>query len=126
MSTRSSIAVVKSDGTVEAVYCHFDGDLKGVGAALLASFDSQERAEGLVALGDLSSVAGGVVAYHRDRKEPFADVAPKHYRTFEEYRLKVPNDIADNGFRYFFQDGCWHVWGKTGHVYLHQCLARLR
>lgn len=56
MSTRSSIAVLQNDGKVKSVYCHWDGNLQGVGETLLNHYNSYERANALVALGGLSSV----------------------------------------------------------------------
>lgn len=113
MSTRSSIAVERANGSVSAVYCHFDGYLDGVGAALISGYASQEEAEALVALGDLRMVSrrDGVFAYHRDRGEPWEDVAPKNYRDRDAYLANVGEDIADNGYRYLFAGGAWWVWG---------------
>jgi hypothetical protein len=113
MSTRSSIAVQHADGSVSAVYCHFDGYLEGVGAELVSKHDSQDAAEALVSLGDLSSVCKEVRAYHRDRGEPFADVAPKRYRDMAQYLALVSEHIGDNGYRYIYSDGAWLVWGDV-------------
>lgn len=100
MSTRSSIAVELPSGAVRAVYCHFDGYIDGVGKAL-------------VALGDLSGVAGQVRAYHRDMGESWEDVKPKEYADAIIYRATVGKEIHDNGYRYFWTAGAWHVWGGT-------------
>lgn len=117
MSTRSSIAVQKADGKVEAVYCHFDGYLDGVGETLVLNFDSQELAEGLVSLGGLSTVAGAkdlndVEAYARDRGERFEDNAPEVFTDLADYRARVGTLIGDNGYRYIFTKGEWAVWGR--------------
>src|SRR5574338_98773 len=117
MSTRSSIAVEKADGKVEAVYCHFDGYLDGVGETLVLNFDSQELAEGLVSLGGLSTVAGAkdlndVEAYARDRGERFEDNAPEVFTDLADYRARVGTLIGDNGYRYIFTKGEWAVWGR--------------
>lgn len=113
MSTRSSIAVEHANGSVSAVYCHFDGYLDGVGAALVADHASQEAAEALVALGDLRMVSkrDGVFAYHRDRGEPFEDVRPHTYVSREDYMERAGKEIGDNGYRYLFSGGAWWVWG---------------
>lgn len=113
MSTRSSIGVQHADGTVSAVYCHFDGYEDGVGAALIAHHNDKEKAEALIALGDLSCVQhdGNVTAYCRDRGEPYADVAPKQFSSLEGYFAAVSQRIGDNGYRYIFHDGAWRVWG---------------
>lgn len=121
MSTRSSIAVVHADGSVSAVYCHFDGYTEGVGAALLAHHNSQSAAEALVALGDLSCVqrCGNVEAYSRDRGEPFEDVKPKRFASVADYRQNVRKQIADNGYQYMFHDGAWWTWGYDDKIERH-------
>jgi hypothetical protein len=116
MSTRSSIAVLKADGTVEAVYCHFDGYLKGVGKTLKEYFATQAKAEELVDLGSLSVVAGAeslreVIAYSRDRGEPYERNRPCQYADIDSYFRLVGDAIGDNGYRYIFRDGKWQVWG---------------
>lgn len=107
MSTRSSIAVQYEDGSVQAVYCHFDGYLKGVGETLVLNFDSLEKAKALVELGDLSTVAGAadlsdVVAYSRNRGESYDSVAPKKFASLTEYFGGVDEAIDTNGFHYVF------------------------
>lgn len=85
MSTRSDIIVQRADGSWKRIYCHFDGYLEGVGATLAAHYATQERADALVAPGDLSvldveccgapghsyanQVDGQSVYYGRDRGE---------------------------------------------------------
>lgn len=113
MSTRSSIAVQHKDGSVSAVYCHFDGYLAGVGAALLKHHRAFEAAESLVGLGDLSCVQhdGNVEAYSRDRGEEFDQVKPSVFPTLNEYLSD--GDLGDNGYRYIFTDGEWKVFGRA-------------
>ncbi len=116
MSTRSSIAVLKADGTVEAVYCHSDGYLSGVGKTLKEHFATQTLAEGLVALGHLSEVMGAtdlksVIAYSRDRGERYECSRPHQYADINSYFRLVEHAIGDNGYRYIFRDGKWQVWG---------------
>jgi hypothetical protein len=116
MSTRSSIAVEHANGTVSAIYCHFDGYLEGVGSNLVDAFNSQEMAETLVALGDLSSVGGdGPDAYSRDHGETFEDVKPRVYPDFATYAARVGKEIGDNGYRYIFRraEGAWFVWNDS-------------
>lgn len=112
MSTRSSIAVKHVDGTVSAVYCHFDGYLDGVGKTLIDEHNTFEAAEALVALGDLSTVVKHVSAYHRDKGESFKAVSPKKYADVETYLTNVPEEIGDNGYRYLFENDEWKVWGR--------------
>lgn len=56
MSTRSLIALKKDDGTFEAVYCHWDGDLAWNGRLLLENYKTYEKVEKLISLGEISSL----------------------------------------------------------------------
>jgi len=72
MSTRSRIAIEKQDGTVESIYCHFDGYLSHNGETLQNHYSTREKMEKLIELGDISSLENTpeeTVAYHRDRGE---------------------------------------------------------
>ena len=71
MATRSKIAIENQDGMVTAIYCHFDGYVKGVGKTLFENYD-REKLEQLIELGDISSLGETLdetVAYHRDGGE---------------------------------------------------------
>jgi len=72
MSTRSRIAIEKQDGTVESIYCHFDGYLSNNGEILQNHYSTKEKMKKLIELGDISSLGDTpeeTVAYHRDRGE---------------------------------------------------------
>ena len=72
MSTRSRIAIEKQDGTVESIYCHFDGYLSHNGEILQEHYSTKEKMEKLIELGDISQLKDTpetTVAYHRDRGE---------------------------------------------------------
>jgi hypothetical protein len=89
MGTRSNIIVQRTDGKWHSVYCHWDGYLSHNGKILFEHYNSQKLAEGLVKLGDISSlgpkntkpkghtfetrVDGYTVYYGRDRKEKNVD-----------------------------------------------------
>jgi hypothetical protein len=64
MSTRSLIGRQKADGTVEYVYCHYDGYVTGVGAMLLAHWTDPASVEELLSLGDLSSLGSTIGEKH--------------------------------------------------------------
>jgi hypothetical protein len=66
MATRSKIAIENQDGTVTAIYCHWDGYVDGVGKTLFENYD-REKLEQLIELGDISSLGETLdetVAYH--------------------------------------------------------------
>lgn len=98
----------KENGTLEikSIYCHFDGYLQGVGNQLKENYDTREKVDEVIALGDISYLAeklvprghhtfdipeeGVTVAYHRDRGEAFhqgSHSTQKDYfrRSYEQY-----------------------------------------
>jgi hypothetical protein len=107
MSTRSRIAIENQDGTVDSIYCHFDGYLSGVGKTLFNHYD-QEKLEKLLELGDISSLGESTIdtiAYHRDRGEDL------YFKTFKDVE-----DLFENGFNSFEEyiycltkEGIWLV-----------------
>lgn len=56
MATRSTIAIEHSDGTVQQVYCHWDGYLDHNGAILRDHWSDPAKLQQLIDLGDLSSL----------------------------------------------------------------------
>lgn len=115
MSTHSSVAVVHEDGTVTAIYCHFDGYVDGVGKELVETYNDLEKAKALVAKGDYSSICTS--KYNPkpetfvDEGESFEEVKPRLYQSFNEYRTKLHDDI-DESYNYVFREGRWMVWGS--------------
>lgn len=85
MGTRSDIIAHLGNGQWKRIYCHWDGYLSHNGRILQDHYNSQKKAEALVKLGDLSSLApkntkpkghtfenkidGYCVYYGRDRGE---------------------------------------------------------
>lgn len=106
MSTRSFIGILIPDMKVKYVYCHHDGYLSNNGKILTQHYNDEKKAEELVSLGDMSSLGDTIKEcefYHRDREEPFEDVAPA-ICDLSEYLCK--NDVP---YLYLFRDGKWHV-----------------
>lgn len=84
MSTRSNIGILNEDGTVNYIYCHFDGYPEHNGNILNECYNTEEKVRELIALGDLSSLGKEIgekqnfdnprnrnwcLAYGRDRGE---------------------------------------------------------
>lgn len=76
MATRGTIALEFADGTVGAVYCHWDNYLSGTGQTLLDHWMDPFKVRELIDGGDLSSL-GTVIGEVR----PFDN--PHHYGTPE-------------------------------------------
>jgi hypothetical protein len=83
MSTRSYIGVRNTDGTIDYIYCHFDGYPEHNGEILTKHYTSNNKINELLKLGDLSvlgefigeqqnfnsRIRGYCLAYGRDRGE---------------------------------------------------------
>ncbi|MDL2274393.1 hypothetical protein LJC34_07650 [Oscillospiraceae bacterium OttesenSCG-928-G22] len=87
MSTNAVISI-KDHDKYRAIYCHWDGYVEHTGNVLASHYNTIEKAEQLISLGDISFLdkhvapEGGVehtfekpldgvtIAYHRDRGEP--------------------------------------------------------
>ena len=64
MATRSTIALEFADGTVEQVYCHWDGYLAHNGQILLKHYSNPFILRDLIDLGDISSLKPTVGTKH--------------------------------------------------------------
>ena len=64
MATRSTIAIAREDGTVAKIYCHWDGYLEYNGDLLVKYYNTPEKVEALIALGDLSALNETIGVQH--------------------------------------------------------------
>lgn len=119
MATRSTIAVELSDGTVQQVYAHWDGYLEYTGEILFNHYNTQEAAENLTKLGNISILRKNInpkgahsfdspekdvtVYYGRDRGEEGQE--PTKFRNIDMYFLK----LEDQEFNYIFTKGQWFL-----------------
>ena len=56
MSTRSNIGIGKEDGTVDYIYCHYDGYPEGVGQCLRDHYTTPSKIQKLIDGGDISTL----------------------------------------------------------------------
>jgi hypothetical protein len=120
MSTRSHIGVRNTNGTVDYIYCHFDGYPEHNGKILTENYQDMDRVNALIKLGDLSSldkeigekhsfdnrVRGWCHAYGRDREEYSGTHATTS--TFEDL---LANDNVD--YLYVYEDEFWNCYKTT-------------
>lgn len=87
MATRSTIAIRRDDLTMTKIYCHWDGYIEHNGVILQEYYNTPDKVEELLKLGNLSSLGEKInpegehsfdhpeedvcIAYHRDRGEDF-------------------------------------------------------
>ncbi len=124
MATRSTIALEFADGTVQQVYCHWDGYIEYNGIVLQKFWSDPFKLQTLIDLGSLSSlgselgeqhdfsarseyvdnIATQCTFYGRDRNEN--DVGAKKFKNFDDY---VDNHQFEE-FEYILRtDGKWYV-----------------
>ena len=70
MGTRSTIALEFADGTVQQVYCHWDGYLEHNGKILQEHYSDPFKLRELIDLGDMSSLAPNIGTQHSFEKAP--------------------------------------------------------
>ena len=120
MGTRSTIALEFADGTVEQVYCHWDGYLEHNGQILQKHYMDPFKVKELLALGAFSSLDGDIEetkggAYHFNRGE---ELVINKYKNADEYFdcsqqeeydyiLRNVNGQATWFVRYYETDNTW-------------------
>lgn len=105
MATRSAIGFMRNDGTVRAVYAHWDGYLSHVGKILIENYDLL-GVDDLCDLGDISSLGETIedtVFYGRDRNED--DVEAHEFASEQEF----VDWYDDSEFFYLIKDDKWYV-----------------
>lgn len=119
MATRSTIALEYADGTVDQIYCHWDGYLSNNGEMLLDHWQDPFKVQKMMQLGDLSVLGTDIgdqhsfadaadykecTFYGRDRGEK--GVSAKRFKDFEDYRANHQYEE----FEYILRnDGHWYV-----------------
>jgi hypothetical protein len=110
MGTRSTIALEFADGTVEQVYCHWDGYLSNNGRILQAHYMDPFKVKQLLALGGFSSLEGTVEATaeqaYTQRGE---ELCVNKYATVAEYFAECQQEEYDYILRCVEGKAVWFV-----------------
>jgi hypothetical protein len=122
MGTRSTIALEYADGTVDQIYCHWDGYLDYNGEILLESYKDPFVVQKMMGLGDMSSLKEDLnecTFYARDRGERI-NVA-RRFKDFDAYE----KDHDYQEYEYILRtDGHWYVsFDSKGYVALEDAIA---
>ena len=127
MATRSTIAIEYADGTVEQVYCHWDGYLSNNGVILRDHYTDPFKLQRLIDLGDISSLAEdigdahdfdergqGTTFYMRDRGE--TGCYARKFKDFQEYTREAQFEEYDYILRNVNGKAQWFVqmYGTDG------------
>ena len=117
MATRSTIALEYADGTVDQVYCHWDGYLSHNGKILMEHWQDPFKVQRMMDLGAMSTLGRDIGEKHdfnadspdctffgRDRGE--SDVGAKRFASFDDYE----ENHQYEEFEYILRtDGQWYV-----------------
>ena len=117
MGTRSTIALEFADGTVEQIYCHWDGYLDGVGAELQSDYTDPFALRDLIDAGDTSTIGSPYsqrgedcpARKYKDIAEYFAECQQEEY----DYILRNVNGVATWFVRCYSTDGKWVTIGNA-------------
>jgi hypothetical protein len=100
MATRSMIGIVNEDKTVSAIYCHFDGYPNHNGKVLTKHYNSQDKAEELIKLGDIRFLENTLQAC-----ETYNTPATVYENEEDYFENASPNYGAK--YAYLFENGKW-------------------
>lgn len=108
MATRSTIALEFADGTVQQIYCHWDGYLEHNGKILFNHYVDPYKTRDLIDMGDISSLCNTT----EETKQ-----GAYHFWRGEELRVAKFNDFQDylahhqyEEYEYILRkDGNWYV-----------------
>lgn len=110
MGTRSTIALEFADGTVEQVYCHWDGYLEHNGGILSIHYKDPFKVQQLLALGDFSTLESTVELIATQAYSNRGEVCPaRKYRDFDEYVAECQQEEYDYILRRINGAAVWHV-----------------
>jgi hypothetical protein len=102
MGTRSTIALEFADGTVQQVYCHWDGYLSGVGAELVSDYSDPFALRDLIDGGDMSSIGSP----YTERGE---ELYVRKFRDFNDYAANGQDEEYDYILRCVDGKAAWFV-----------------
>jgi hypothetical protein len=102
MSTRSTIALEFADGTVQQIYCHFDGYLSGVGAELRSDYSDPFALRDLIDEGDTSTIGSP----YTERGE---ELNIRYFRDFNDYAANGQDEEYDYILRCVDGKAVWFV-----------------
>lgn len=120
MATRSTIALEYADGTVDQIYCHWDGYLSHNGKLLMEYWQDPFKVQKMMDLGDMSALGEEIEGghefcefYKRDHAESGTEA--KRFANFQDY---VENHQYEEYDYILRTDGQWYVNDHGGEYVL--------
>ena len=93
MSTRSAIARENPDGSVDVIYCHWDGYLTGVGLELVGWYSTKSKLDRLIELGNISTLEDTIEATKAQCKG--THFPAEHYDSLEELQESLVDSMIE-------------------------------
>lgn len=116
MSTRSNIGIRNTDGTIEYIYCHFDGYPEHNGEILTQYYTNVNRVKELLKLGDLS-VLGKFIGEKQDFDKRVKDCCLAYGRDRGETGVSSSTTTLENllsngtiDYTYIFDGDYWECY----------------
>lgn len=113
MSTRSTIGIVRGYNDTTRIYCHSDGYLEWNGAILQKYYNTAEKVERLLALGNLSCLGPEIkpdAPDDWDIKKRFDSRFCKTYTSRgEAWEQCDPTQREEFNYTFYVEDGNWTV-----------------
>jgi hypothetical protein len=127
MATRSAIGFIEYDGSVTGIYCHSDGYISHVGRILKEHYNTIEKVEELLDLGDLSTLGPSIgekaeftldapdaskqcIAFGRDKGVP--ETTAITFSNKQEFYYNYLNSGCE--YMYLFDGNDWFLLHKNG------------
>jgi hypothetical protein len=101
MGTRSTIGIKSEDGTVKAIYCHWDGYPAGVGLGLIDNYNTPQQVTELINLGGFSSLMETLEETKAGAYGTESDSA----RTFTGVQDWLDNFNSGEEYAYLYENG---------------------
>ena len=130
MSTHANIALLKPNGDIRSIYCHYDGYPQYVGQILQEHYNNQERVEQLIALGNIEALGEKLepselelkyqhwysqeyLSLDKEERERLRLDAKKHVRKVIGYKdptlAKALNHLCLEEYIYIFTPKGWYM-----------------
>jgi hypothetical protein len=132
MSTRSTIAILNKDESIDAIYCRsLNGYPSGLGMMLHCHYTTTDEVKSLIALGNLrylGETPESSYAYIRDLGRTFDTNEPRHFDGPMNKALHAFIDFSQSWYATFFYlwDGCrWMVARDTSTDTFHDVISMI-
>ena len=107
MATRAMIGMLRDDGTVRAIYSHWDGYPAHVGILLKTFYDTADTVTALLDRGDVSSLGPNIEETNFYSTRGGEDIFAKEFKDIVEAVQYYTECWCE--YFYVFEDGIWMV-----------------